>query len=572
MTLHRLTTAYAPTDLPLAEYPRPQLRRNSFLCLNGKWDYAVTSGDRPLYYDGEILVPFSPECILSGVERELTPEQTLWYHRSFTLPKGFMKDRLILHFGAVDQCCKVFVNGRLVGSHEGGYLPFSFDITEYLEEENELTVKVRDVTDASFYSTGKQSSHRGGMWYTPQSGIWGTVWCESVPTDYITDLRIIPLYDLRAVRIDVTTSLSSPVYVEITDGEQVVAAGAAIGSAVLEIPDMKPWNPDSPFLYGVRLSGEFDFVESYFGMRKSYVAKDNLGNPRLFLNDRPLFHSGLLDQGYWPESLYTPPSDQAIIDELTAVKELGFNMLRKHIKVEPLRWYYHCDRLGIMVWQDMPCGATKKVDSIRFAALPLAGARYKKDNRYAFFGRTDKRGREHAEQEMLGVVELLYNSPCVVVWVPFNEGWGQFDAVRICENIRALDDSRPIDHASGWFDQGIGDFNSRHVYFSKVNIKPDGRVMALTEFGGYHLAIPEHVWCDRSFGYRKFASSEDLTEAFVRLYEEQIIPLIDKGLSACVYTQLTDVEEELNGVYTYDRKVCKMDKKMIKTINNRLIY
>ena len=307
-------------------------------------------------------------------------------------------------------------------------------------------------------------------------------------------------------------------------------------------------------------------------MRKTHVAKDNLGMPRLFLNDRPVFHNGLLDQGYWPDGLYTPPSEQAMVEELEAVKRLGFNMLRKHIKVEPLRWYYHCDRLGLMVWQDMPCGCTKPVDTLKFAALPTAGLRYKKDNNYAFFGRIDAQGRAFAEREMLDLVSLLYNSPSVVLWVPFNEGWGQFDAARICERLRRADDTRPIDHASGWFDQGLGDLNSRHIYFSKVAIKSDGRVSAVTEFGGYALAVEGHTWGERGFGYRGYKNEEELTAAYARLYEQQIIPQMAQGLSAAVYTQLTDVEDELNGLYTYDRKKLKIDEKTIKSINNRLKY
>lgn len=569
---NKLYTDYQVGAVPHSEYPRPQLKRESFLCLNGTWEYAITDGDRPAYYDGEILVPFSPEAPLSGVERILRPEQTLWYRRQFSLPDAFMQDRLLLHFGAVDQCCTVYLNGQEIGSHEGGYLPFCFDITDAFEDVNELVVKVRDYADTSYYSTGKQRHKRGGIWYTPQSGIWGTVWCESVPTDYIQSVQITPLYDIGAVRLDVETALGSPVYVEILDGEQVVAKGAAIGSTVLEIPNFKAWSPDDPFLYNIRLSAEVDKVKSYFGMRKTHVAKDNLGIPRLFLNDRPLFHNGLLDQGYWPDGLYTPPSEQAMVDELEAVKNLGFNMLRKHIKVEPLRWYYHCDRLGLMVWQDMPCGCTKPVDTFKFAALPTAGLRYKKDKDYSFFGRTDAQGRAFAEQEMLDLVSLLYNSPSVVLWVPFNEGWGQFDAARICQRLRRADDTRPIDHASGWFDQGLGDLNSRHIYFSKVAIKNDGRVSAVTEFGGYALPVEGHTWGERGFGYRGYKNEEELTQAYARLYEEQIIPQMEQGLAAAVYTQLTDVEDELNGLYTYDRKKLKIDDKTIKSINNRLKY
>ena len=572
MPQNKLLTDYTPGELPLSEYPRPQLRRESFLCLNGRWDYAITEGERPRYYDGTILVPFSPEAPLSGVERTLLPHQTLWYRRTFTLPDAFMQDRLLLHFGAVDQCCTVYLNGQAVGSHEGGYLPFCFDVTDALEEENELIVQVRDYADTSYYSTGKQRHKRGGIWYTPQSGIWGTVWCESVPTDYIQHLRITPLYDIGAVRVDVKTALGSPVYVEVLDGQTVVAKGAAIGSIVLDLPDFKAWSPDSPFLYNMHLSAEVDRVESYFGMRKSYVAKDNAGIPRLFLNDRPIFHNGLLDQGYWPDGLYTPPTEQAIVDELTAVKDLGFNMLRKHIKVEPLRWYYHCDRLGLMVWQDMPCGCTKPVDTVKYALIPTLGLRRKKDDRYAFFGRTEAKGREFAENEMLDLVDLLYNSPSVVLWVPFNEGWGQFDAARICRAIRKADDTRPLDHASGWFDQGLGDLNSRHIYFTKIAIKQDERVSAVTEFGGYALAVDGHTWGERGFGYRGYKNEEELTAAYAKLYNEQVIPQMQAGLSAAVYTQLTDVEDELNGLYTYDRKKLKISEKTIKTINNRLKY
>ncbi len=554
----------------LIEYPRPQMRRDSYLNLNGRWEYAITDSDEPpRCWDGTILVPFSPESALSGVGRTLRPGQTLWYRREVNVPQGFIPrdGRLLLHFGAVDQEAAVYLNGVLLGRHMGGYNAFTLDATDALGPRNTLLVRVHDDTDASFHSRGKQKTRRGGIWYTPQSGIWQTVWMEAVPRRYIEGLHIVPLFDRSAV--EVTVRCAQPLQCEATvDGRTVpFTSGEA---ARIPMPDFRAWSPEDPYLYDLSVTLGEDRVESYFGMRKVEVRADRGGVKRLFLNGEPYFHSGLLDQGYWPDGLYTAPSDEALIFDIQTAKSMGFNMLRKHIKVEPMRWYYHCDRLGMLVWQDMPSGGGK----YRFStiSLPLVTGVHRRDNRYRAFARTSSQGRAEYMDELEEMVLQLFNAPSVALWVPFNEGWGQFDSTFVMERLRLLDPTRPVDPASGWHDQGAGDLRSLHVYFKPFRFRRDrrGRALALSEFGGYNLRVDGHCFNQKDYGYRRLPDAAALWRDFARLYEREVLPAVPRGLCAAVYTQLSDVEDELNGLMTYDRRVVKLDADDVRELNERL--
>ena len=554
----------------LTEYPRPQMRRNSYLNLNGRWEYAITDSDEsPRRWDGTILVPFSPESALSGVGRSLQPGQTLWYRREVILPQGFIPadGRLLLHFGAVDQEAAVYWNGRLLGRHMGGYNAFTLDATDALGPRNSLVVRVHDDTDASFHSRGKQKTRRGGIWYTPQSGIWQTVWMEAVPRHYIESLRIVPLFDQSAV--EVMVRCSQPLQCEATvDGRTVPFTSGE--PARIPMPDFRAWSPEDPYLYDLSVTLGEDRVESYFGMRKMEVRADRGGVKRLFLNGEPYFQSGLLDQGYWPDGLYTAPSDEALIYDIQTAKAMGFNLLRKHIKVEPMRWYYHCDRLGMMVWQDMPSGGGK----YRFSTitLPLVTGIHRRDNHYRAFARASSQGRGEYIDELEEMVGQLFNAPSVVLWVPFNEGWGQFDSTLVMERLRALDPTRPVDPASGWHDQGAGELRSLHVYFKPFRFRRDrrGRALALSEFGGYNLRVDGHCFNQKDYGYRRLPDAAALWRDFSRLYEREVLPAVPRGLCASVYTQLSDVEDELNGLMTYDRRVVKLDADEVRELNERL--
>lgn len=554
----------------LTEYPRPQMRRNSYLNLNGRWEYAITDSDEsPRHWDGTILVPFSPESALSGVGRSLQPGQTLWYRREVIVPQGFIPadGRLLLHFGAVDQEAAVYWNGRLLGRHMGGYNAFTLDATDALGPSNSLVVRVHDDTDASFHSRGKQKTRRGGIWYTPQSGIWQTVWMEAVPRHYIESLRIVPLFDQSAV--EVMVRCSQPLQCEATvDGRTVPFTSGE--PARIPMPDFRAWSPEDPYLYDLSVTLGEDRVESYFGMRKMEVRADRGGVKRLFLNGEPYFQSGLLDQGYWPDGLYTAPSDEALIYDIQTAKAMGFNLLRKHIKVEPMRWYYHCDRLGMLVWQDMPSGGGK----YRFSTitLPLVTGIHRRDNHYRAFARASSQGRGEYMDELEEMVGQLFNAPSVVLWVPFNEGWGQFDSTFVMERLRALDPTRPVDPASGWHDQGAGELRSLHVYFKPFRFRRDrrGRALALSEFGGYNLRVDGHCFNQKDYGYRRLPDAAALWRDFSRLYEREVLPAVPKGLCASVYTQLSDVEDELNGLMTYDRRVVKLDADEVRELNERL--
>ncbi len=558
----------------LPEYPRPQFRRNNCVILNGEWEYAITGSSAqipPDRFDGAILVPFSPESELSGVGRTLKPNECLWYRTAIEAPLGYdaNTEDLLLHFGAVDQFAEVRLNGVTIAKHAGGYLPFTAVLGEALVQDgkNELLVRVRDETDTACWSRGKQSGSPGGIWYTPQSGIWQTVWLERAPKRRMEHVRITPLFDRGEVEVVIITNCAGEGAIQLLGNETAFESGVPVR---LSMAGFTPWSPEQPKLYDISFSMERDRVESYFAMRKFSVEKDETGTPRLFLNNAPYFHNGVLDQGYWPDGLYTAPSDEAMVYDIELMKSMGFNMLRKHIKIEPLRWYYHCDRLGMLVWQDMVNGGGKYGGGA--ISLPLVFGNAHPDSDYGYFSREDVRGREAYLRELNELVQLLYNAPCVAMWVPFNEGWGQFDANKVVAAIRALDNTRTIDHASGWHDQKGGDVKSLHVYFKPYRFQPDqyGRAVVLSEFGGYSHHLKEHAFSEKEFGYKRLKSFESLMSSFEKLYRREVIPAKAKGLSAAVYTQLSDVEQETNGFVTYDREEVKMDIVRVRALSEAL--
>ena len=578
-TLIQLTTTWGEMldkEHIWQEYPRPQMQREHFQMLHGEWDYAIVPQSEEYSFEsqGKILVPFSPEAYLSGVGRQLQPNEYLWYQRALTFTKEECqrkekKERCILHFDAVDQQAVVYVNDIEVAKHYGGYLPFEVDITEYISDAPcTLKVRVQDDSDTSYHTRGKQTLKRGGMFYTAQSGIWQSVWYEWVPENYVRKLKITPDYDSACVKIqiDSTTRFDTlQINLEDKEAQYEVLEVSEDGKQqlVLKFTDgkFKSWSPEEPYLYGFTLKADSDEIRSYFAMRSFTVEKDEKGIPRFCLNHKSYFLNGLLDQGYWPDGLMTAPCDEAFIYDIELAKKTGFNMIRKHIKIEPLRWYYHCDRLGMIVWQDMVNGGTTY--NMMWACymptgLPFLG-RVIKDNLYGIFARKSEEGRRLWEEECKGTIEHLYNVPSISTWVPFNEAWGQFDAARVAEDVKSQDPTRTVDHASGWFDQKAGDFNSVHNYFRKLKVEKDEkRAFVISEYGGYACHISGHSSVDRIFGYKKFDTLGDLSNAYHELYEGQVLPLIEKGLSGVVYTQLSDVEEEVNGLATYDRKVVKI--------------
>ena len=475
----------------------------------------------------------------------------------------FSRSRLLLHFGAVDYRAIVFVDKEQVTEHIGGYLPFTAEVDK---ASFDLDVSVQDPGDSREISRGKQSSNPGGIWYPKTSGIWQTVWMEEVPRSYIEDIRILP--DLKGffltVRINDDTIGKATVDI---DGKQIEIKTNERQYIAIENPHL--WSPDDPYLYNFDITAGEDKVSSYVGLRTFGIGEDEKGNNVLLLNNKPIFHHGLLDQGYYQGGYYTPSDDSDFINDISRMKVMGFNTLRKHIKVEPLRWYYHCDRLGMLVWQDMVSGGGKYKPGV--IAAPLVLGSFLKDDNYRKFAREDAHEREVWEKEAYDTVENLFNCTCIAMWVPFNEGWGQFDSKRVVENIRKNDDSRTVDHASGWHDQGIGDFKSLHVYFRPFRFKKDkiGRPVILSEFGGYGMELGATE--RKTFTYRKYTTKEQLTDAIVRLYEKQIIPAKEKGLAASIYTQVSDVEQEVNGLLSYDRKTVKVIEEEIAGMSKKLL-
>lgn len=608
--LYPLTTVFGEnldTGNVLPEYPRPQLVRDSYINLNGKWDYAITGSEQvPANFSGQILVPFSPEAPLSGVGRQLQPHEYLWYRRNLPIDKEALSNgkRVILHFGAVDSHAQVLINGHIAITHEGGYLPFEADITPYLlPENNVLIVRVQDFSDTMSHSRGKQSLKRGGIFYTAQSGIWQSVWMEYVSPCHIQSIQVSCDYDNRKVNVTLALMQHQSLHAVTQEAEasqaneekhsqlslsvtalfagkelctqalvfpsaQESGPGSACISFTIPEAEFHPWSPQSPNLYDLQISFGSDYVTSYFALRSFTIENHKLEEtegevPVFCLNHKPYFLMGVLDQGYWPDGLYTAPSDEALIYDITAMKELGFNMLRKHIKVECARFYYHCDRLGMIVCQDMVNGGSKynmPVVNI-FPTLFPALTPHVKDSRYSLFSRNEETARTAWEKECLANVDTLSFFPSIAIWVPFNEGWGQFDSKRITGLIREKDHTRLIDSASGWFDQGAGDFISEHNYFRplKVNVKKWAhRALFLSEYGGFACHIKGHSSVDRIYGYKRYDSLEEYKSAYHGLIQKSLLPLQKQGLSGAVYTQLSDVEEEVNGILTYDRKVNKL--------------
>lgn len=554
------------------EYPRPQMVRKNWMNLNGLWEYAIRPKDesQPDQFDGwpghgQILVPFPVESALSGVMKAVGEDNRLWYCRAVKMPKKWTGQRVLLHFGAVDWDATVWVNGKQVGTHRGGYDPFTFDITDALKQtgEQDIVVSVWDPTNAGTQPRGKQVKEPRGIWYTAVTGIWQTVWLEPVPRTYIESIDIIPDVDSKSVRVMAVCPTASPDYsieVRVKDGwfTKSKAKGRVGERLVVAIKKPKLWSPDSPFLYDLKVmlkdsrGKKVDEVSGYFGMRKIEVKKDEDGINRLFLNNEGLFQFGPLDQGWWPDGLYTAPNDKALKYDIEVLKKVGCNMLRKHVKVEPDRLYYWCDKLGLMVWQDMPNGDKH----IRGSDPDL---------------QRSKKSATQFELELKRVIEAFDNHPCIVMWVPFNEGWGQYDTARIVNFIKGLDATRLVNSASGWTDRGVGDVHDIHRYPGPAAPPTEeDRAAVLGEFGGLGLPVKGHTWQDeKNWGYRSYKTREELTDAYLALIEN-LRSLIGDGLCAAVYTQTTDVEIEVNGLMTYDRAMIKMDVKKAAAANKRL--
>lgn len=540
-------------ECPLNEYPRPQLVRNSYLSLNGRWDFKISNTDNlKVTFDKTIIVPYCVESYLSGVECSITKDDFMIYRKKFTLDHKFIKDKVLLHFGAIDREAKIYINKKLVTTSDNGYLPIDVDIKPYLvNDENEIIVVAKDGVDTN-YPFGKQSNNRGNIWYTPTSGIWQSVWLESVSNDYIENLTIKPDIDNHSVRIIVHTT-SDEVTLTIKDQDKVIynnTQNTYIFDVAIE--NMKLWSPETPFLYDIIIKTPHDEVHSYFAMRKFSTNKDYF-----LLNNKPYFLHGVLDQGYFPDGIYTPATYQAYIDDLLTLKKLGFNCLRKHIKIEPLIFYHYCDVYGLIVMQDMVNSGTYSffIDT----ALPNIGLK-----KFAISLKNyNAIQKEYFTKAVKTTINHLYNIPCLAYYTIFNEGWGQHEADHYYHMIKEFDDTRVIDATSGWFYETDSDVESLHIYVKKINLKnykKPNRPIILTEFGGYSIRIADHVFNKNQYGYKKYKNLEQLNEAIYKLYTNEIIPSIKEHLAGCIYTQLSDVEDEINGLLTYDRAIIKVDE------------
>ena len=562
-------------DNVLQEYPRPILVRKNWKNLNGLWDYTITGKgeNKPKNYDGKILVPFAIESSLSGVKKRISKEQELWYHKNFQIPKNWKRKEIILHFGAVDWESELWINDKKVGIHRGGYDPFSFNITPYLKKRKNQKIELRvwDPTDEGFQPRGKQVKNPRGIWYSPVSGIWQTVWIEPLNTKHISNLYTSTNIDIPSVTIKTFTSYNSEKdFLELTirESDKIISKIQQKFDSEIRIAINQPklWTPENPFLYDLEINliseGEIiDVVKTYFGMRKISIKKDINGTRRLHLNNKQYFQFGTLDQGWWPDGLYTAPSDDALKFDIIKTKEYGFNMIRKHVKVEPARWYYHADKIGMLVWQDMPNpGKTNPPTWIR----------------NKFFDGKEYIPPPEVEKNFMNewkeIIDFLYSNPSIVCWVPFNEGWGQFNTIEIANWTKKYDPYRLVNPASGGNHYKIGDITDVHNYPDpKMKFYDSERSNVLGEYGGIGLAIDGHLWQkNKNWGYVKYSNSKEATDEYVN-FGNQLFEMVPKGFSGAIYTQTTDVEGEVNGLMTYDRKILKLDVERVKKINLKVI-
>ena len=548
-------------EIPWNSYPRPRMKRDSFFCLNGEWDFCTSKNSViPGFFGEKIKVPFAPQSLLSGIHREIPEDNYLFYKKKFSLPENFNRGKVILHFGAADQYAKVWLNGKIIGRHRGGYEHFFFDITDNIKEENILVVRVKDKMSTLILPYGKQSANRGGMWYTPVSGIWQTVWIESVPEKYITSVDIKTGKDFAEFSIEGISEGT----VSVKTSKKIIKESFTDGKAVINIKSPKLWSPKNPYLYECEITAGEDKIETYFALRTLSIEEVN-GIQRLCLNGRPYFFHGLLDQGYWSDGIFTPASPECYEKDILAAKSLGFNTLRKHIKIEPDQFYYDCDRLGMVVFQDMVNNGDYSF--FRDTALPTIGFKRKNDKK----SHPNIKSRTAFLEAMEQTVAQLKNHPCICYWTIFNEGWGQFESAEAYRKMKELDDSRFIGSYSGWFKSGESDICSEHCYFKKFKPKKTEKPLVLTEFGGYAFAPKDHTFNpNNEYGYKKFKSREELAAAVNELYERDIIPAIEKGLCAAIYTQLSDVEDETNGILSYDRKLLKIEPEEFLYVSEKI--
>ena len=555
---NKLKTSFDNLSSSWNDYPRPQFKRDSYFSLCGEWELYVLSKKSQKSFVGDIVVPFSPESDLSNVNRTLKKGESWIYKKIFDLPTGFAEYKVILHFGAVDQICSVHLNGKFVGENVGGYLPFEFDVTPFLaEKENVLEVRVLDNLDANL-GYGKQRTKRGGMWYTPISGIWQSVWLESVPKNYIESIKITPTLDSVNIRVkggdDQKTIEIEGIETPFTfTGDQIT----------INIPSPVLWTPDNPHLYNFKLTSGSDSIQSYFALRTISINKIN-GNAKIFLNDAPFYFHGVLDQGYYPDGIYTPSSPQGFKFDIMKMKSLGFNTLRKHIKIEPDLFYYYCDKLGMIVFQDMVNSG--KYSYLFDTVIPTILCKKNIEKRGT------KKQREYFEKHSLKTLEHLYNHPSVCYYTIFNEGWGQHDSDNYYQKFKVIDSTRIYDTTSGWFEKKKSDVDSKHVYFKKLNLSArSDRPLIISEFGGYAYKVDGHVFNNqKNYGYQTYKSLQELTEGIKDLYLNQLLSCVKRGVNGDIITQLSDIEDEINGFLSYDRQVCKVDEKVMVDIYTKL--